>query len=44
MNVLSEAPIAAEAGFNTQALATLGVAAVAVWVGWKIFKNLSGNQ
>jgi len=44
MDSLSEAPIAAEVGFNTHALVTLGIAAIAVWIGWKMLKNLSGNQ
>src|SRR3989339_349449 len=54
LSAFTEAPDAFIAGaldnkvdFNRPGLRTtrdLGVAAVAVWVGWKIFKNLTGNQ
>ncbi|MDD5041261.1 MAG: hypothetical protein PHX87_03240 [Candidatus Peribacteraceae bacterium] len=38
MRSLNETALAAETGFNTHALVTLGIAAIAVWVGWKIFR------
>jgi len=41
MHPLSEAPLAAEVSINAHALATLGIAAVAVWAGWKIFQRLT---
>jgi len=44
MHPLSEAPAAAEMGFNWHTAAVVGVAAVAAVIGWKIFKNLSGKQ
>ncbi|MDD5751351.1 MAG: hypothetical protein PHS73_02425 [Candidatus Peribacteraceae bacterium] len=37
------APALMESGVNVHGLVTLGIAAIAVWAGWKIFRNLTKN-
>ena len=41
MRSLGEAPAIVEHGISVHGLVTLGIAAVAVWAGYKIFQNLT---
>jgi len=41
MSPLEEAPTIVGHGVNVQGIATLGIAAIAVYVGYRIFRNLS---
>lgn len=41
MSPLNEAPLAAEAGINAHALVTFGIAAIALYFGWRIVRSLA---